>query len=112
MVYLGFRTNVEPPGFDRLVLEELGRRGRLVGYRRYAEDSHVALFDLTERPAGGRFDPAAIIRDARGRLGRLRGYYAGSPLVDRHEFSVSWPVSRKRLFVRRVRLQADRPRSG
>ena len=56
-VYLGFRLNVEPPGFDRLVLEELGQRGQLVGYRRYAEDSHVAVFDLTERPAGGRLDP-------------------------------------------------------
>ena len=58
-VYLGFRTNVEPPGFDRLVLEALGQRGRLVEYREYAEDSHVALFDLTERPASGRFDTTA-----------------------------------------------------
>ena len=71
-MYLGFRTNVEPPGFDRLVLEELGRRGRLAGYRRYAEDSHVALFDLTDRPAGGGADSTAdIIPDAQ--VPRLTG---------------------------------------
>jgi len=58
-VYLAFRTNVEPPGFDRLVFEELGRRGRLVGYRRYAEDSHVAIFDLKEPPPPERFNPVA-----------------------------------------------------
>jgi hypothetical protein len=58
-VYLGFRTNVEPPGFDRLVFEEFGRRGKLVEYRRFAEDSYVAVFDLTEPPASVRFDPTA-----------------------------------------------------
>ena len=49
-VYLGFRMNVEPPGFDNLVLDELGRRGTLVSYRQYAEESLVAVFDLTEVP--------------------------------------------------------------
>jgi hypothetical protein len=68
-VYLGFRTNVEPPGFDRLVFEELGRRGKLVDYRRFAEDSHVALFDLTEPPASVRFDPTgSSIDTAQGAL--------------------------------------------
>jgi hypothetical protein len=32
VVYLGFRTNVEPPGFDSLVLDHLSRRGALVVY--------------------------------------------------------------------------------
>ena len=53
VVYLGFRMNVEPPGFDRLVLEELGRRGASVGYRRYADLSHVAVFDFTQPPGDG-----------------------------------------------------------
>ena len=49
-VYLGFRRNVEPTGFDNLVLDELGRRGRLVTYRQYVEESRIAVFDLTEVP--------------------------------------------------------------
>jgi hypothetical protein len=52
VVYLGFRMNVEPPGFDKLVLDELGRRGALVGYRGYAEASHVAAYDFTRPPSG------------------------------------------------------------
>jgi hypothetical protein len=52
IVYLGFRMNVEPPGFDELVLEELGRRGALVGYKEYAEESRVAIFDLGETAGG------------------------------------------------------------
>jgi hypothetical protein len=50
LVYLGFRLNVEAPGFDRLVLEHLGRRGSLVGYQPYAEESRVAIFDLGKAP--------------------------------------------------------------
>jgi hypothetical protein len=46
VVYLGFRMNVEPPGFDASVLEDLGRRAALVAYREYAEESRVAVFDL------------------------------------------------------------------
>jgi hypothetical protein len=46
VVYLGFRMNVEPPGFDTFVLEELGRRAALVAYKEYAEESRVAVFDL------------------------------------------------------------------
>jgi hypothetical protein len=46
VVYLGFRMNVEPPGFDTFVLEELGRRAVLVAYKEYAEESRVAVFDL------------------------------------------------------------------
>jgi hypothetical protein len=52
IVYLGFRMNVEPEGFDRLVLDELGRRGARVEYRRFADLSHVALFDFTQLPSG------------------------------------------------------------
>jgi hypothetical protein len=52
IVYLGFRMNVEPPGFDQLVLEELGRRGALVGYKEYAEESRVAIFDLGATAGG------------------------------------------------------------
>ena len=52
VVYLGFRMNVEPDGFDRLVLDELSRRGAVVGYRRYADLSHVAAFDFNQPPSG------------------------------------------------------------
>jgi hypothetical protein len=52
VVYLGFRMNVEPEGFDRLVLEEFGRRWPLVGYKEYAELSRVAIFDLKGTPGG------------------------------------------------------------
>ncbi|HEX7140035.1 MAG TPA: hypothetical protein VF219_19445 [Vicinamibacterales bacterium] len=52
VVYLGFRMNVEPDGFDRLVLEEFGRRWPLVGYKEYAELSRVAIFDLKGTPGG------------------------------------------------------------
>jgi hypothetical protein len=47
IMYLGFRMNVEPPGFENLVMQEMNRRGALIGYRQYAEDSLVAAFDLT-----------------------------------------------------------------
>ena len=50
VVYLGFRQNVEPPGFDDLVLETLGKRGALVTYQGYAEKSRVAVFDLGAAP--------------------------------------------------------------
>jgi len=50
VVYLGFRLNVEPPGFDNFVLNDLGRRGSMVAYRQYAEESLVAVFDLTDVP--------------------------------------------------------------
>jgi hypothetical protein len=52
VLYLGFRMNVEPEGFDQLVLEEFGRRWPLVGYKEYAEVSRLAIFDLTGTPAG------------------------------------------------------------
>ena len=52
VVYLGFRHNVLPLGFDKLVLDELSRRGASVGYRRYSDQSHVAAFDFTRPPDG------------------------------------------------------------
>jgi hypothetical protein len=52
VVYLGFRMNVLPAGFDRLVLDQLSRRGAMIGYRRYAQLSHVAAFDFTQPPDG------------------------------------------------------------
>lgn len=67
VVYLGFRLNVLPPGFDYLVLEELGKRGDLVGYQRYAEESRLAVFDLARLPAhtlvipGEAEEPNAIV---------------------------------------------------
>ncbi len=51
IVYLGFRLNVEPPGFDNFVLQELGKRGGLVSYKQYAEDSRLAVFDLDRAPS-------------------------------------------------------------
>jgi hypothetical protein len=50
LVYLGFRLNVLPPGFDTFVLESLARRAALVGYQRYVEDSQLAVFDLGQAP--------------------------------------------------------------
>jgi hypothetical protein len=52
VVYLGFRMNVEPEGFDQLVLEQFGSRWPLVGYKEYAEASRLAIFDLKAAAAG------------------------------------------------------------
>ncbi len=52
VVYLGFRMNVEPEGFDKFVLDELGRRGATAGYGRYADLSHVTAFDFRQAPDG------------------------------------------------------------
>jgi hypothetical protein len=49
-VYLGFRMNVEPVGFDDLVIEELSRRGTLVGFKPFADVSRVAVFELKRAP--------------------------------------------------------------
>ncbi len=51
VVYLGFRMNVEPPGFDKLVLDVLGGRGATIGYTGYADLSHVAAFDFRQPPS-------------------------------------------------------------
>jgi hypothetical protein len=56
-LYLGFRLNVEPPDFDEQVMRALSRRGRMVGYREYAEKSRILAFDLTT--PGTRDDGAA-----------------------------------------------------
>jgi hypothetical protein len=48
-VYLGFRMNVEPVGFDDLVLREFARSGALVAYKEYVEESRLALFDWRRR---------------------------------------------------------------
>lgn len=45
-VYLGFRLNVLPEGFDKLVVRDLSKRGSLVTYKQYAEESQVAIFEL------------------------------------------------------------------
>jgi hypothetical protein len=50
IVYLGFRLNVLPDWFDTFALDELARRGALVGYKEYAEGSRLAIFDLTAAP--------------------------------------------------------------
>ncbi len=49
-VYLAFRMNVEPVGFDELVLREAGRRWALDKYKEYAELSRIAIFDLKRAP--------------------------------------------------------------
>jgi hypothetical protein len=53
IVYLGFRMNVLPEGFDRFALEELSRRGALVAYNKYADLSYVAAFDMREQGGAG-----------------------------------------------------------
>jgi hypothetical protein len=52
VLYLGFRMNVEPEGFDKLVLDELTRRGAVTGFRRYADLSYVVAFDFRAPPDG------------------------------------------------------------
>ena len=52
VVYLGFRLNVLPEGFDTLVLQEFNRRYGLVTYRQYAEGSRLAVFELGRAPLG------------------------------------------------------------
>lgn len=51
-VYLGFRLNVLPVGFDALVMQALGERGALVGFKQYAEESRIAVFDFSEGSRG------------------------------------------------------------
>jgi hypothetical protein len=63
-VYLGFRMNVEPPGFDTFVLDEMRRRGTLDAYKAYAEQSRVAVFDLKNRPAELAIVPSEQPEDA------------------------------------------------
>ena len=50
VLYLGFRMNVEPRGFDRFVFDALSRRGAVVGYARFADVSHVAAFNFKDLP--------------------------------------------------------------
>jgi hypothetical protein len=76
LVYLGFRLNVLPPGFDNLALEDLGRHGALVGYQRYAEESRGAVFDLGRAPVGRLVIPAEPVRPA--------GPTAGAGGIDPH----------------------------
>ena len=64
-VYLGFRMNVEPVGFDDLVVREFARNGALVAYKEYVEESRLAIFDWGRRSSTSDVLP-------------LRG--AGSPL--------------------------------
>ena len=53
-IYLGFRLNVLPVGFDSLVTQEFSSRGALVGFKQYAEESRVAVFDLSDGPSSAR----------------------------------------------------------
>jgi hypothetical protein len=46
VVYLGFRLNVLPVGYDNFVLKELGHRGEMAAYKPFAEKSRLAVFDL------------------------------------------------------------------
>ena len=48
-LYLGFRHNVLPENYDKLVMRDLTRRGSLVTYKEYADVSQVAVFELRER---------------------------------------------------------------
>jgi len=50
VVYLGFRMNVLPVGFDDFVMAELSRRGALVGFKSFADLSRIAIFDLRQAP--------------------------------------------------------------
>jgi hypothetical protein len=72
-VYLGFRMNVEPVGFDELVMADMGRRGALESYKEYAEESRVAVFDLDSPRA----EPDAV--PGRSRIARLPGCVGVKP---------------------------------
>jgi hypothetical protein len=49
LVYLGFASR-DLSGFPELVLDTLSRQGKLVAYRRVAEEGVAAVFDLTQQP--------------------------------------------------------------
>jgi hypothetical protein len=46
VVYLGFRLNVLPIGFDNLAFKELGQRGELTAYKPFADKSRLAVFTV------------------------------------------------------------------
>src|SRR5262245_40579965 len=46
VLYLGFRHNVLPENFDKLVMRDLTRRASLVTYKAYTDVSQVAVFEL------------------------------------------------------------------
>jgi hypothetical protein len=58
VAYAGFRLNVLPDGFDELVWTELARRGTVVTYREFAEESRIAIVDLKEHAAEQQAIPA------------------------------------------------------
>jgi hypothetical protein len=79
VLYLGFRMNVEPEGFDQLVLEEFGRRWPLVGYKEYADASRLAIFDLRGTPAGPLVIPTGPGAQARTSTGTPPGCVSVTP---------------------------------
>ena len=73
-MYLGFRLNVLPEGFDKLVMRDLSRRGSVVNYKQYADESQVAIFEL------GRPTPDTALQfDPRRRAVRPRCQAVASP---------------------------------
>ena len=51
-MYLGFRFDDVPGGFDDLLLLRLGEIGELTRYRRFAEVGHALIIDLRHPSKG------------------------------------------------------------
>jgi hypothetical protein len=58
LVYLGFRFDDVPRGFDDLLMQRLSELGAVVGYRRFADFSRAAIFELHAQPSA---PPAAFL---------------------------------------------------
>jgi hypothetical protein len=62
LVYLGFRFDDVPSGFDGVLLRSLGELGNLAAFQNFAEFGHAAVFELPsasdhETSAGPRARP-------------------------------------------------------
>jgi hypothetical protein len=53
LVYLGFRFDDVPPGFDELLLDRLRELGRIVDDRPFADKGRVVVVDLRSPPPSG-----------------------------------------------------------
>lgn len=76
LVYLGFRFDDVPRGFDDLLLEELGTLGILRAHSRFGEAGRAAIFDLRAEAEPRGSGRAAAIPDG---MIRLAGCIAAAP---------------------------------
>ena len=53
LLHLGFRFDDVPRGFDDLLFDGLAGVGQVIGYRRFAESTYVAVIDLRQPSTTG-----------------------------------------------------------